>query len=278
MTLITAMVTPFKEGALDLEGLCANIEYQIKAGVEGLLFLGTTGEAHSLNLDEREALLKRAIACVAGRAQVMVGTGTNNTQTTIARTKEAQDLGADCALVVTPSYVCPSHGGILAHYEALCQKTTLPICLYNHPKRTGTALSVETIVALMQDPQIYAIKEASGSVAQMTELIARGIKVYGGDDGQVLSAMALGACGLISVTSNLLAEKMGRIVSQCNHQEFYEIYDLIKAIFMEPNPIGIKAAMELAGMKAGPCRLPMGRSNNLEMIRDGLQKQILCTA
>ena len=278
MTLITAMVTPFKEGALDLEGLCENIEYQIKAGVQGLLFLGTTGEAHALSLQERNELLKRAITSVAGRAQVMVGTGTNNTQTTIARTKEAQDLGADCVLVVTPSYVCPSHGGILAHYEALCQKTTLPICLYNHPKRTGTALRVETIIALMQDPQIDAIKEASGSTTQMTELIARGIKVYGGDDGQVLSAMALGACGLISVTSNLLAEKMGRIVSQCNHQEFYEIYDLIKAIFMEPNPIGIKAAMELAGMKAGPCRLPMGRSNNLEMIRDGLQKQILCTA
>ncbi|MCB1180939.1 MAG: 4-hydroxy-tetrahydrodipicolinate synthase [Chlamydiia bacterium] len=267
MRIITALITPFLEGKVNLHQFEKNIEFQLEAGIEGLLVLGTTGEAATLSEHERGELIKTAVTVVNGRVPVLVGTGTNSTATTIAYTKEAERLGADSALIVTPYYNLPMEEGIYEHYASVCQHTHIPICLYNIPKRTGRNLSLELIKKLTKFDQIMGIKESSPDFYQLGFFIKEfgtRLKIWSGDDGAALSAMALGCDGLMSVASNLIPYQIKEIIDltfQSNFKEarekFFSLIHLFDALFTESNPIGIKAAMELCGYSVGSPRLPL---------------------
>lgn len=264
--VITALITPFFNGKLDVEGLKANIAYQLENGIEGILVLGTTGEAPTLTKDERKIVIETAVKSVSGRALVFVGTGTNGTESTIEQTNEAQALGADVALVVTPYYNCPMQEGIYDHFSAISHTTKIPICLYHIPKRTGCYVTVDTLIKIATLPRIIGIKEASGDLNQAARLLKElNIMVWGGDDTLTLPIMSLGGRGIISVASNLIPHKIKALVDAAAHQDFetarhlfFDILPLLNALFIETNPIPIKAAMEMSGMAAGPCRLPLG--------------------
>ena len=262
--LITAMITPFSGSEVDLEGLKRNLTFQIEGGVEGILILGTTGESPTLSREERRAIIETTVAHVEGEVPVWVGTGTNGTHTTIELTREAEELGADVALVVTPYYNCPDQEGILAHYSTLCEATKIPLCLYNIPKRTGRNISLETMEALAKLPHILGVKESYPDVSQAARFIPH-LTVWSGDDALTLPLMALGARGIISVASNLIPREMRSLVDTISEgdlerarTQFYTLFPLFEALSLQSNPIPIKAAMEMCGMPAGTCRLPLG--------------------
>lgn len=269
--LITAMITPFLNGEVDIEGLKANIAYQIESGVEGILVLGTTGESPTLTREERNTVITSAVEAAGGRVPVMVGTGTNATQSTIALTNEAHALGADAALIVTPYYNCPTQEGIYRHFAAITEATQLPICIYNIPKRTGRNIEVGTMGRIAMLPRIVGVKESAGDIGQVSAIIHEiaskhdHFTVWSGDDALTLPIMALGGAGLVSVTSNLVPREMFNLVAAASRGDFFEarhafysLLPLMNALFVETNPIPLKAAMAMAGMAAGPCRMPLG--------------------
>ncbi|MCH9613414.1 MAG: 4-hydroxy-tetrahydrodipicolinate synthase [Chlamydiia bacterium] len=266
--MITAMITPFLcDGAIDIDGLKTNISFQIENGASGLLLLGTTGEAPTINHEERCEIIHSAAECINKRIPLMVGTGTNSTETTIQLTKEAYALGASSALIVTPYYNCPTQTGIIKHFEAIHDETKLPIYLYNHPKRTGTSLELETLIEIAKLPRIKGLKDCSGDLAffkQAMEVLPSEFELYCGDDGLCLPAMELGAKGLISVASNLIPKEIAALIKLCTSQDFKQaesdfqtLSPLLDALFIETNPIPIKAAMELLHRPSGRCRLPL---------------------
>lgn len=265
--LITALITPFKGGKLDLDGLEANIEFQIQSGVQGVLVLGTTGESPTLSLSERIAVIKKTVEVSSGRVFVMVGTGTNSTDSSIKFTCDAKELGADMALVVTPYYNRPTQEGIYQHFKEISEKSKFPICVYNIPKRAGQDIEVQTLKKMSKLPYIIGVKESSGDISKTIEVIKEipeKFLVWSGDDALVIPTIALGGYGLISVTSNLIPEKIAQIVKMASDGEFeksralfYQYLPLINALFLETNPIPLKAAMNFCGMPAGDLRLPL---------------------
>lgn len=266
----TALITPFSGDAVDIPGLEKNIEFQIASGITGLLPLGTTGETPTLSAVEREQILTTTLKVNAGRVPVMVGTGHYSTAETCKQTQIAEELGADAALIVTPYYNKPTQNGILRHFEAVAKSTDIPIVVYNIQGRTGVNIETSTLRALSEIPQIVGVKEASGNISQIGDVLA-GIqhqrpdfKVFSGDDALTLPVMALGANGVISVASNLYPASICKMVSEALSGNFEEarrrhfsLLPLFKALFLESNPVPVKYAMNIKGMAAGECRLPL---------------------
>lgn len=269
--LYTAIVTPFDaSGKLDKEGLRKNLRYQLKHKVDGIVALGTTGEDPTLSQEERQTVVEIALEEVKGQAAVIVGTGSYSTAETIEKTKKAKAMGADAALVVTPYYNKPTQEGLYRHFATLCDAADFPICIYNIQGRTGQNLQTETLERLMAFPSIIAVKEGSGNIMQIGDCIAsaRSVKpkfsILSADDGLTLPLMALGGHGIISVASNLIPGPLRQLVLSALSGDFEaarswhcQLLPFFKGIFIETNPIPIKAAMQMCAMPSGPCRLPL---------------------
>jgi 4-hydroxy-tetrahydrodipicolinate synthase len=267
----TALVTPFKaDGSLDLPGFERNIEHQIKGGVDGILPLGTTGEAPTIEAEEQEELIRTAVRAAKGRVPVMVGAGTNSTLHTIGNAKRAERLGADMVLIVTPYYSKPTNEGIYRHFKAVAEAVSLPIVAYNIQSRTAKNIDTPTMQRLSGIPSIIGVKESSGSVEQVGEVVqsVKGKRpdfgVLSGDDAFTLPLMALGGDGVVSVIANLVPELVSALVKAASRGDFakarelhYRLLPLVKAAFIETNPIPIKTAMGMAGLAGGPLRLPL---------------------
>lgn len=266
----TALITPFKEdGSLDDEGLEKLLFKQMEAKVSGVVLLGTTGEAPTLTSLEKEIIIKKARSILKSPCQCIIGTGTNATATSIEETKRAEALGADAALVVTPYYNKPTQEGFFKHFEALVKNTSLPLIVYNIQGRTAQNLETKTLKRLLTFENIVSIKEASGQISQIMEVIDaikdyKKFTVLSGDDCLTLPLMAVGGHGVISVLSNLVPEKIVHLYNACKLQNFekarqihYELFPLFKGAFIETNPIPIKQIMEWNQLPAGPCRLPL---------------------
>ena len=263
----TALVTPFNESGVDFDALEALIDGQIEAGADALVLLGTTGEPASLSASERSAILECGAARIAGRVPMIAGTGSNDTRTAVLQSMEAQRLGADALLVVTPYYNKTSRSGLAAHYNAVADSVHLPIIMYNVPSRTGVNLAPETVAELARHPNLCAVKEASGSLTQLTDLAAAcgdGIALYSGNDDQVLPAMSLGARGVISVAGNVIPGAMHDMAAswlqgdpgRCRKLQL-EALPLIRQLFSDVNPIPVKAALHMMGRIENELRLPL---------------------
>lgn len=264
-----AIVTPmYEDGKVNFEQLEHMVDWQIKNGTDAIIICGTTGESSTLSEPEHVECIKVAVAAAGKRVPVIAGTGSNDTQTAIYLTKEAQTLGADGALIVTPYYNKATQNGLIAHYTQIAKHTDLPIILYNVQSRTGINIAPETAVTLAKTcDNIVAIKEASGNISQVAKLmnLAEGcIDLYSGNDDQIVPLLSLGGIGVISVLSNVapqythdIVEKYmsGQVAESCAMQ--LKAIPLISALFSEVNPIPVKTAMNLMGMSAGPLRLPL---------------------
>lgn len=267
----TAMITPFlPDGSVDFDGLRRNTRHQIENGVDGLLPLGTTGEAPTLNENEKEQIVRIVVEEARranSRVKIMVGVGTNSTSKTIQNAKQAQAWGADALLVVTPYYNKPTQDGILAHFSAVCSETDLPIVVYNIKGRTGTNIETSTLKTMAaNNEQVIAVKEASGDILQMTDVLMQipDLIVYSGDDGLTFPLLCLGGQGVISVVSNLLPKQVVEMVAAAlegnteqARQLHFRLMPIFKAAFIETNPAPIKYAMQKIGLAAGPLRLPL---------------------
>lgn len=277
--VMTALVTPFKNGSIDYESYERLIEWQIASGVKGLLFLGTTGEAPSISMEEREEIIRFAVEKVRKRVPVVVGTGTNSTEKTIHMTKQAEELGADCALVVTPYYNKPVQEGLYQHYAAIAKSTSIPIIIYNVPSRTGVNILPETVVRLARDfENIIGIKEASGNMAQIDMLILKlkdvreDFHVWSGNDDQAFHVMCSGGSGVVSVLSNVapretqqMCEKIANGDLSGARELHLKLFPLMKALFVETNPIPVKYAVSKLGYCENELRLPLVKASESTM-------------
>ncbi|NOT01622.1 MAG: 4-hydroxy-tetrahydrodipicolinate synthase [Phycisphaerales bacterium] len=263
----TALVTPFKDEAIDHAGMEALVERQIAAGIDGVVPCGSTGESATLSHAEQHELIQGVVLHVGGRCKVLAGTGSNCTDAAVAMTREAESSGADGALVVTPYYNRPTQEGLFRHYAAIAESTSLPIVLYNVPARCSVDLANETVLRLRERfRNIVAIKDASGGTDRVTELVTRSdIDVLSGDDEHTLAMMALGARGVISVMSNLAPAWMKSLVDAAaagafdSAREWHgRVAALIRAIGrLGPNPIPIKTALAVRGLIREEFRLPL---------------------
>lgn len=263
----TALVTPFRGGRVDYDALENLIDWQLDSDIDALVVLGTTGEPNTVTDAERPAIIECVLNRVGGRVPVIVGAGSNDTRTAIRHAVEAQTLGADALLIVTPYYNKASRNGVIAHYEAIADKVELPVIMYNVPARTGMNLEPETVAELARNANLCAIKEASGNLRQLVDLCAacgEGIALYCGNDDQVIPAMALGARGVISVASNVIPRQMRDMAASWLHGEAGRALDLqvewlplIRALFSEVNPIPVKAALHMMGLIENTLRLPL---------------------
>lgn len=262
-----AIITPFKEDlSLDEEGLRRNIEYLERGGVAGIVPCGTTGESATLTFEEHKKVVE--IAVDAARVPVIAGTGSNNTREALELTKHAADAGADAALLITPYYNKPNDRGMFEHFKTIAEKCNIPIVLYNVPKRTGIDLKPEMVARLSRVKNIAAVKEASGSLSQVSLIIEQtagsGFAVLSGDDDITLPTMALGASGVVSVVANVAPRRTVAMVDAFARGDIegarrlhYELAPLVRAMFLETNPIPVKTACGLMGLAAGPLRLPL---------------------
>ena len=262
-----AIATPFKDKKVDLEGLKRLINFQIENDTQAIIVLGTTGEASTINYEEREEIIKTAIEEVDKRVPVIVGTGSNNTDVTIAYNKQAENLGADGLLIVTPYYNKCTQNGLIEHYKEIAKFTSLPIILYNVPGRTGFNIQPTTVQRLSEVENIVAIKEASGNIAQVLEikrLVSDDFKIYSGNDDNILPVYSCGGHGVISVLANIAPKEtqaMCRAFEEGNIKESIRLQvmykQLINLIFVEVNPIPIKAALNAMGYIKNELRLPL---------------------
>jgi 4-hydroxy-tetrahydrodipicolinate synthase len=260
-----ALVTPYRKGAVDTDAVAKLAEHLIERGVRALYPCGCTGEATSLMREERTRLIRAVVEVARGRAAVIAGTGTANTDETIEFSKEAIKLGADAVMVITPYSVRPTQEGLIAHYRAVAAAIDRPMVLYNVPTRTGSSIAPETVAKLAENPRIAAIKEASGSVDQTSAIRARcDITVLSGDDSLYLALLAVGARGLVSVAGHLVPAELvelerhfhaGRIgEAEAVHRR---LTPLFKALFLETSPAPVKHALARLGWIADEIRLPL---------------------
>ncbi len=266
----TALVTPMMEdGRVDEKSLRRLVDFQIEGGVQGLVPVGTTGESPTLDGQECRRVIQIVVEQARDRVPVIGGAGSNSTSEAIHYAKEAKEVGADATLQVTPYYNKPTNDGILAHFRAVADAVDLPLVVYNIAGRTAKNIDTPTMLELAKHRNIVAVKEASGDISQMMDLISRkpaDFTVLSGDDNLVFPLMALGGRGVISVASNLVPERMSRFVGAALKGDWdtarrmhYELLPLFKAIFIETNPIPIKAALAMKGMISEVYRLPMCR-------------------
>ena len=265
--MATALVTPMTPSGVDYDTFAKFIEFQIDSGINALVAVGTTGESATLSPQERQAVVEFVVGQVKGRVPVIAGAGTNNTEHVLEFTRHACAAGADAVLVVTPYYNKATQGGLFAHYSAVADAATKPVIMYNVPSRTGCNLQPDTVARLAEHPNIVGLKEASGDMSQVVEIIAKcgdKLDIYSGEDGITVPMMAMGAKGCISVLSNVaprLAVEMtdrffagdvaGAAELQCR------TLPLVDALFSEVNPIPAKAAVSAMGFGTEHLRLPL---------------------
>ena len=265
--LATAIVTPFKNGTIDIPTFEMLLDTQLAANVDAIVVCGTTGESATLSAQEQLALIAHAIQYTAGRCKIIAGTGSNDTAHAIDMSRAASSMGACAVLVVTPYYNKCTQAGLIAHYTAIADAVSCPVICYNVPSRTGVDMTLETYQALSKHPNIQGVKEAGGSpakIAKTIETCADDFFVWSGNDDEAVCAMALGAKGLISVLSNVRPKKTLAMIRACQQNDFRcagalqrELMELIGALFCVVNPIPVKKALELEGIPVGDPRLPL---------------------
>lgn len=283
---IVALVTPFKDGKVDEASLRGLIRWHLQQGTDGILVLGTTGEAATLEKEERKRVMEIALEEAKGKVPLIVGTGTNNTARVLEYTKLAEEMGFDAALIVTPYYNKPTQNGLYAHYSYIAKQTKIPIILYNVPGRTSVNLLPDTTAKLAEIENIIAIKEACGDIKQVTELLMKCPKdfiVLSGDDFTALATVFLGGKGVISVVANVTPKEMAALmryalsgdIAKANELNLY-LYPLYKAMFIETNPAPAKHALWLMGKIETPeVRLPLAglTESSAEQLKKLLQEK-----
>jgi 4-hydroxy-tetrahydrodipicolinate synthase len=264
----TALVTPFRNGDIDIAAFEKLIESQIAAGITGLVAVGTTGESPTLTHEEKEKIIQRTVKTANGRCKVIAGTGTNSTRDAIEATKFAEKASVDGALLVAPYYNKPSQEGLFRHFKAIAGATSLPIMLYNIPGRCSVDILPETVVRLAESCRnIVAIKEASGSVERVGELrrcLPDEFTILSGDDSLTLPFMSVGAVGVVSVATNLFPAEVCALVKACESGDYKsaqalqrKLLPIFKDLFIEPNPVPVKTALAWRGAMSGEVRLPL---------------------
>jgi 4-hydroxy-tetrahydrodipicolinate synthase len=274
--LSVAMTTPFHGGQVDTDALQRQVEYQIAAGTAALCPVGTTGESPTLSHPEHERVIAAVVEAAAGRIKVMPGTGSNSTEEALRLTKWAAKRGADAALVVAPYYNKPSQEGFYQHFKALAMAVDIPICVYNIPGRTAKNIEPDTIVRMAEFPNITMVKEATGSMDQASQIIARSdLTVLSGDDSLTLPLLSVGGRGVVSVVGNIVPQDMIALCKAFDagdtaaaRQWHYKLFALCRDMLgLATNPIPIKAAMKMLGRDTGELRMPLTPLTEAEQAR-----------
>jgi 4-hydroxy-tetrahydrodipicolinate synthase len=272
----TALVTPFRNGNIHYKRLAEYIDFQYESGTSAIIVCGTTGECASLSAAEHDALIEFATNYNAGRMKVIAGVGGNNTAACLAHAENALKCGADGLLMVTPYYNKTNQSGLVRHFFTVADAVELPLILYNVPSRTGMTIKPETYATLSAHPNINGVKEASGDFTLISNILCQcdGLWVWSGNDDNTLPMMALGAVGVISVASNIVPSVVTQLCRLCLNGDFRmaqilnrQYFELFHALFMDVNPIPVKAAMELIGMEPGLPRLPLGQLSHQDTQR-----------
>ena len=280
----TALVTPFRNGEIDVAAFERLLEAQIAAGINGVVAVGTTGESPTLSHEERERAIRSCVEIAKGRCTVLAGTGSYSTRDAVEATKRAESLGVNGALLVAPYYNKPSQEGLFRHFKTIADATSLPVMLYNIPGRCGVDISADTVLRLADACRnIVSIKEASGSVERVSELRGRlpeAFTILSGDDSLTLPFMSVGAAGVVSVASNLLPSEVSALVAAYGRGDISgaqklhrQLFPLFKDLFIEPNPVPVKTALGWRGVMSSEVRLPLCEmtSPNQERLRKTLE-------
>jgi 4-hydroxy-tetrahydrodipicolinate synthase len=280
----TALVTPFRNGEVDVEALEGMVEFQIQHGVSGLVPCGTTGETPMMSEAEDRVVVETVVRVANGRVPIVAGTGSNSTDMAIKYTRMAQEVGADGSLQVAPYYNKPTQEGLFRHFAAIAESTDLPLVLYNIPGRTGVTISAETMARLAEIPNIVGVKDSTLSmnmVADVISLCGEDFAVLSGDDPMTLPLVALGGRGVISVASNVapgaVSEMVGALLEgdwERGRELHYELLPLFRALFVETNPIPVKTAASLLGLCSDEMRLPLVpmEGENLRVLQETLDR------
>ncbi|HBY57261.1 MAG TPA: 4-hydroxy-tetrahydrodipicolinate synthase [Candidatus Atribacteria bacterium] len=283
---LVAMITPFTEsGEVNEQGIKELVEFHIKNGTNGIVPCGTTGESPTLSHEEHKKVVEITVKAVAGRVPVIAGTGSNCTREALELTSHAKEVGADGALIITPYYNKPTQKGLYLHFKKIAEEIDIPIVIYNVPSRTGVNLLPETLAELAELKNVVAVKEASGNLEQMTqivELCGEKITLLSGDDKLLLPVLSIGGKGVISVVANIIPKDVAEMIKyyeEGNYQKAKElflskIYPLSNAMFYETNPIPVKTSAQLIGLPSGELRLPLCpmSENNLAKLKADLIK------
>ncbi len=264
---IVAIITPFRNGKVDEQALRDLIDWQIANGTDGIVPCGTSGESATLSYDEHNHVIEMTVEAVKGRVPVIAGTGSNSTEEAIALTRHAKDVGADGALLISPYYNKPTQEGLFLHHRAIAEAVDLPQVLYNIPGRTAVNVTPQTVARLSKIKNIVGIKEGSGSVQQVSDIVhlcSDRFTVLAGDDALTLPMLAVGAKGVITVTANVAPADMAGMIDAWvagdpakARQLHYKLYPLFQALFLETNPIPVKHAVALMGKATPELRLPL---------------------
>lgn len=266
--IVTAMVTPFdRKGNVDFAKTTKLIDYLLENGTDSLVVAGTTGESPTLTAEEKIALFRHVVSVVNGRVPVIAGTGSNNTRASIELTKKAEEIGVDAVMLVAPYYNKPNQEGLYQHFKAIAESTSLPVMLYNIPGRSVVNIAVDTIVRLSEIPNIVAVKDASGNLDAMTEIIARtrdDFLLYSGDDSITLPVLSIGGAGVVSVASHIIGNEMQQMIAAFEAGEIakaaklhQKLLPIMKGLFAAPSPVPVKTALQLKGLDVGSVRLPL---------------------
>jgi len=279
---IVALVTPFKDGHVDWEGLEGLVEFHLKNGTHGIVPCGTTGESATVSHQEHDDVIKAVVKAVKKKVPVIAGTGSNSTDEAVRLTKEAERAGADGALLISPYYNRPTQEGIYQHYKKIASEVGIPLIVYNIPGRTGSKIEPETLARLSEIKNIAGVKEATGSVDQAIDVIRLcnpRFAVFSGEDSLTFSLMALGGKGVISTVANIVPREMSDVTEACLKGNWekgralqLKLIPLIRAVFIETNPIPIKTALSLMGKCRGDLRLPLTpmSEGNLKKLRQAM--------
>lgn len=262
-----ALVTPFKDGQVDWRSLETLVQFHLENGTHGIVACGTTGEAATLSHEEHVDVVKAVVRLVAKKIPVIAGTGSNSTEEAVTLTREAEKAGADGALLISPYYNRPTQEGIYQHYKRVASSAGLPLIIYNIPSRTGSKIEPETLARLSEVRNIAGVKEATGSVDQAIDvmrLCGDRLAVYSGEDSLTFSLMALGGKGVVSTVANVAPKEMSQLTEAClkgawekGRELQFRLVPLIRAVFIETNPIPVKTALSLMGKCRGDLRLPL---------------------
>ncbi len=264
----TAMITPFdQEGNIDFSQTTKLVNHLIENGTDSLVVAGTTGESPTLSAEEKLDLFRHVVEVVDGRIPVIAGTGSNNTYASIELTKEAEKTGVDAIMLVAPYYNKPNQEGLYQHFKVIAESTDLPVMLYNVPGRAVTKIAAETVIRLSKLSNVVAVKEASGDLSAMTEIIANtddDFALYSGDDALALPVLAIGGNGIISVASHIIGNEMQEMIKAFEDGErqkaakaHQKLLPVMNALFAAPSPTPVKAALRLKGLDTGFVRLPL---------------------
>ena len=276
---MVALVTPFKDGRVDEPRLKELVKFHIDNGTDALVPCGTTGESATLSAEEHKRVIKIVISAASGKIPVIAGTGSNDTKEAIDLTKHAKHAGANGALVISPYYNKPTQQGLYQHFSAIARAVDIPIVLYNIASRTAVNIEPETVARLAELDNIVAIKEASGNLSQMSQIVklcGEKLTLISGDDALILPILAIGGKGVISVVANIVPKETAQLIGEFEKGNLaearkihYKLFPLIKAMFIETNPAPVKQSMELMGIISGEIRLPLCRMKpeNIEKLK-----------